>query len=447
MKKTQTIAWKPFSVKHKQYIKSALSNRMCVAEGAIRSGKTIDHCIVAAMYLETCPDKIHLASGSSMPNAKLNIGSCNGFGLENIFRGRCRWGKYKDNEALYINTKTGEKILIFAGGGKSDSYKRILGNSYGLWIATEINEHFDSEDSRISFIKVANGRQAAADWPFTLWDLNPCYPNHLIYSDYIDKYMDGFLGGYQYGHFTMADNLSITDERRKQIESQYIPGTVWHDRDILGKRRVATGLIYQQFADNPKSYIKQIDVDHLKDVEFVSIGVDFGGTRSLTTFVAAALHRDFSKVTVLKDYHIKGRKGDIDADRLCNEFIGFVQRFKQQYPYLYIKYVFADSEAQYLINSLRKAIQLSGLGIDIGDSAKSPIIDRIIATNTLLNTGRLFVSDECKLVIGGLQGALWDTKKPDTRLDNFSTDIDILDGFEYSWERFMRRLCPNVKLR
>lgn len=129
MQKTQTIAWKPFSKKHKRYIKNALGNKMNVAEGAIRSGKTIDHCIIAQMYLETCPDKIHLASGSTIANAKLNIGDCNGFGLEHLFRGRCRWGKYKDNEALYVQTKTGEKVVIFAGGGKADSYKRILGKT------------------------------------------------------------------------------------------------------------------------------------------------------------------------------------------------------------------------------------------------------------------------------------------------------------------------------
>ena len=102
---------------------------MNVAEGAIRSGKTIDHCIIAAMYLEECPDKTHLASGSTIGNAKLNIGACNGFGLENLFRGRCKWGKYKDNEALYLYTQTGEKIVIFAGGAKADSYKRILGKT------------------------------------------------------------------------------------------------------------------------------------------------------------------------------------------------------------------------------------------------------------------------------------------------------------------------------
>ena len=148
MIQTNKIPWKPLSQKHRQYIRRALKCKMSVAEGAIRSGKTIDHCIIAAALLEKTRDKIHLASGSTIANAKMNIGDCNGFGLEHLFRGRCRWGKYKDNEALFIQTQTGEKVLVFAGGGKADSYRKILGNSYGIWIATEINEHYDSDDSR-----------------------------------------------------------------------------------------------------------------------------------------------------------------------------------------------------------------------------------------------------------------------------------------------------------
>jgi len=421
---------------------------MCVAEGAIRSGKTIDHCIIAANYLERCPDRIHLASGSDVGNAKLNIGDCNGFGLEHIFRGRCRWGKYKDNEALFIypnpKNRSVEKILIFVGGGKADRYKKILGNSYGLWIATEINEHYDCDDSRTSFVKVANGRQAAAAWPFTLWDLNPCHPSHPIYTNYIDRYKEGFLGGYLYEHFTMADNLSIPLERRAQIESQYVPGTVWYARDILGERRVAEGLIYQQFADSPERYTVPAGklAEHLRDVEFVSIGIDFGGSRSLTTFVATAVHAGFQRLTTILDGHIKGRKGEIDADRLCYEFIGFVQRIRTAFPWLHIKYVWADSEAQYLINSLRKAAWQIGLGGAIHDSKKLKIKNRIFATGTLLNIGRLYVAEGCDLVKGGLESAIWDLKKPDTRLDNFSTDIDILDGFEYSWEPFLGKLLP-----
>lgn len=267
MQKTQTIDWKPLSKKHRQYIKSALHNRMCVAEGAIRSGKTIDHCIIAAAYLEKCQDKIHLATGSTIANAKLNIGDCNGYGLEHLFRGRCRWGKYKDNEALYIQTANGEKVVIFAGGGKADSYKRILGNSYGLWIATEINEHYDSEDSRTSFIKVAFGRQVAANRPFVLWDLNPCNPSNRIYKQYIDAYKEDFVGGYLYQHFTIEDNAAISEERKREIESQYEPGSVWYRRDILGERCVAEGLIYPMYEQaaediptgDPEDYCLSID--------------------------------------------------------------------------------------------------------------------------------------------------------------------------------------------
>ena len=95
-------------------------------------------------------------------------------------------GSTKIMKRLYINTLT--KILIFAGGGKADSYKKILGNSYGLWIATEINLHFDSDDSRVSFIKTAMGRQLASIESKILWDFNPCAPTHPIYSNYVDKY-------------------------------------------------------------------------------------------------------------------------------------------------------------------------------------------------------------------------------------------------------------------
>ena len=37
-----------------------------------------------------------------------------------------------------------QRIVIFAGGAKEDSYKKIRGNSYGMWIATEINLHHDN---------------------------------------------------------------------------------------------------------------------------------------------------------------------------------------------------------------------------------------------------------------------------------------------------------------
>ena len=426
MSKTATIPWGQFSPKHKRYIKEALKNRMCVAEGAIRSGKTIDHCIIAAAYLEETPDKFHLASGSTIGNAKLNIGVCNGFGLESLFRGRCRWGKFKDNEALFIQTKTGEKVVIFVGGAKADSYKRILGNSYGLWIATEINEHYDCSDSRSSFVKVASGRQIAAVKPFTLWDLNPCNPKAAIYDEYIDKYRtNGLEGGYLYEHFTIRDNATITPERLREIESRYDPNTVWYRRDILGERAVAEGLIYQLFADRPDLFI----VDEFPRVTHAVIGVDFGGGTSAHAFCCLGFLG--SSCVVLDEFR---EQAALNPTKLEQDFIDFVKRCQMRWL---VTDVWCDSAEQTLINGLRTAAAQYRVGVNIGNALKKPINDRIRALCILMGAGRFRVHRSCKWTIDALKTAVWDAKKvtEDVRLDNGTTNIDSLDALEYAFER------------
>ena len=432
MKKTQTINWKPFSDKHKRYIEKAFISRMSVAEGAIRSGKTIDHCIIACGYLEVCPDKIHLASGSTIANAKMNIGDCNGFGLEHLFRGRCRWGKYKDNEALFIQTKTGEKIVVFAGGGKSDSYKKILGNSYGLWIATEINQHYDSEDSETSFIKVAFGRQVASLEPKILWDLNPSAPKHKIYENYIDKYKDEFVGGYNYAHFTIKDNLSVTPERFKEIESQYDKNSIWYKRDILGQRCVAEGLIYRQYADNPSEY--RIDTVP-NDLMTVRIGVDFGGNGSATTFVCTGFTKGYKDVIILvSERHAE----ELNPEQLNEKFADFAENCYEMYRKPIE--VRCDSAEQILIRGVKLKSASLGIPIIVKNALKLSIGDRIKLVNKLVAQGRFKVCTAARTVESALCEATWDLKHPDERVDDGSTDIDSLDALEYSLEPDMKNL-------
>lgn len=433
-----TIPWAPLSDKHKRYIRGALSVKMSVAEGAVRSGKTIDHCIIAAIYLETCPDKIHLASGSTLPNAKLNIGDCNGFGLEHLFRGRCKWGKYRDNECLRIYTQTGEKIVIFAGGGKADSYKKILGNSYGMWIATEINEHYDSDDARVSFIKVATDRQIAAKKPIRLWDLNPSNPYASIYTEYIDRYQDPAIaeamGGYQYQHFTIADNLSVTDERRREIEAEYTVGTIRYRRNILGERCIAEGLVYPQFVDNEDDYyITAAEVP--KDTHPILIGQDFGGNKSKHTFCASAVSRDGKTLYVLASDEDTATGTNVEY--ICNSLKTFMDRVEGIYGRP-VSAVYADSAEQAIINTER-----GRFGFIIRNSIKNEVIDRIRCTDLLLSTKRIkIVKDHNKSLIAALRAATWDPKSAkDDRLDiPGTTNICPLDAFEYSFEYHIRDL-------
>lgn len=408
MQTIQTIDWKPFSKKHKAYIKHALKNRMNVAEGAIRSGKTIDHCIIAAMYLETCQDKIHLASGSTIGNAKLNIGVCNGYGLENLFAGRCKWGKFRDNEALFIATKTGQKIVIFAGGAKADSYKRILGNSYGLWIATEINEHYDSDDSRTSFVKVAFGRQIAAKNPLVLWDLNPCNPSHKIYSEYIDAYKTGYVGGYQYEHFTIADNLSISPERKAEIESQYTKGSVWYRRDILGERCIAEGLVYPMYEKaigelpNP---IFDASGRQLNAPSEYAISMDYGTQNAFASILFGKIGNTWY---ALREYYYSGRdtkKQKTDAEYLT-DVVAWIMDIQTDRR---IKTIIDPSAASFIALLKKYEHRFNVIKAD------NDVSDGIRETANALDNGYVKICPGCVNLIDELSGYVWDAKADDDK--------------------------------
>lgn len=432
----QTINWK-FGPKHKEYIKNCLNNNFNVAEGAVRAGKTIDNIFAFAMDLETSPDKIHLATGSTVGNAKLNIGEANGFGLEYIFRNRCRWGKFKSNECLYINTLKGERIVIFSGGMKANSFKSIRGNSYGLWIATEINLHHET------FIQEAMNRSLMAERRKIYWDLNPSPPRNWIYRDYIDKFHERakegkFTGGFQLEKFTIFDNASLTEERKQEIIDTYDQGSIWYQRDILGKRMAVEGVIYEKYVEQPEHYLIKSEDIRNKHYSYLNIGVDFGGNKSYHTFVATGITGDNKLIGIASERH----KADIDAVELSLKLVDFTKRVISHTGRV-VDRVYTDSAEQVLPRDIRREFNRNGLGhIRISDSTKHPIVDRIRATDILINQDRLRVSEDAETLHIALQEAVYDESKEGEieRLDDGTSDIDTLDAFEYSWANQMYRL-------
>lgn len=447
--KKKTIGFN-FSEKHKEYIRRCKECSYNVAEGAVRAGKTVDNIFAFAYEIKTTPDRIHLATGSTVGNAKLNIGDANGFGLEWIFRGQCHLGKYKDNEALYIkgpSTGWKQKIVIFAGGAKEDSYKKIRGNSYGMWIATEINLHHDNT------IKEAFNRQLAAKRLKIFWDLNPDNPNAKIYSEYIDKYQrqsdaGEFPGGYNYMHCTIYDNINITEERLREVESRYDKNSIWYLRDIKGLRVIAQGLIYRRFADDTSTKTFSFRMDEKpKDLMEIILGIDFGGSGSGHAFCATGITRGYQYVIPLASDWIackdeNGNQIEIDPDMLGRMFCDFCQKIISRYGYITV--VYADSAEQTLIAGIRSSLRKNGLGwVRVENALKTEINDRINATAILMAQGRFhYLKGECQSLVNALCTAVWDPKEAtkNVRLDDGTSDIDSLDAFEYTIERRISQL-------
>ena len=426
-------------------MRRALTCTMNVAEGAVRSGKTVDNIFVFAHLLETTPDRLHLATGATGGTAKVTLGDCGGFGLEAIFRGRSRWHSYKGCDAMTVSTPTGEKTVLFIGGKNADAYKHIRGLSIGMWLATEINLHHPT------FIREAFSRQLAASERRIFWDLNPDTPTAPIYRDYLDRYAamttSGQLSPHFFNHerFTIFDNAAISPERLSEIIAQYEPGSLWYRRDIEGQRCAAEGMIYTRYADSPDAF--SVSREQVPPLSFASVGVDFGGTRSKTTFVCVGFTPGYTQMYVLGEAVLGGKvSDDITSEDVSAAAEDFLIRMHGIYPTVPIRYLFCDSEAQYLIHGLHRSMRASShpyiRAVSLQNARKLPIAERIACEVSLFASDRIrLVRGETEQLSAGLCGAVWDpSKEGDVRLDNFTSDIDILDAFEYAFEGFMKKI-------
>lgn len=444
------IKLKPFSDRYVQYYIRCFSNQINCLEGAYRAGKSVINIYSFANYLEYCVDKIHLVSGASVATARLNVSDCNGLGLSHIFRGRCKTGKYEGNECLRIKSKTGEKIVVFVGGGQSDSYKKIQGLSFGSWLSVELANLYISNDEKC-FIDMALSRLTQSHDIKVWWDLNPVYPSHNVYKKYLDRYENqqaegNFYGGYNFMRCSLFDNTALSDEQRMSFLSKYPDkNSMEYQRYIMGNRACAEGLIFSNFAKDKSPWI----VDDLSKFcqsvqkQFISIGVDFGGNGSDTTFVATLFYNNYHGICIIASDKLIMAGGESDAKDFHNKFKEFIL-FVSSLGICPIRYAFGDCADPVMVSEMRNVVKELKLvnQIRVLDCQKHTIKKRIDTKKVLMSTMHWFVYKDAITVIESTETQVWDNREghEDERLDNGSVDIDTADAEEYSWSGFLDKL-------
>ena len=425
-KKKRVLAFKfcPFSNQQQRLIHwwrpgiTASENNYVVADGSIRSGKTIA-CIIGFL---TWSQEMH--AGQSFILAGKTMGSLK----KNVIRPMLQilesWGW------PYEYVRSGSEPHIDIG---SNTYYLFGANTEAaqdsLQGLTAAGAYLDEAALfPKSFVDQAVARCSVDGWKFWM-NCNPAGPHHFIRDEYLLPEEKKKKKVYHL-HFTMDDNLSISERRKEEYKNAWPHGSVFYKRFILGLWVAADGLIYQQFADHVKDYLVDPDWLERQEILYAVIGVDFGGTKSAHSFTLTGFTRGYKQVVVLDEYYCKKR---INPKQLQDDFIDFVKRAQQRYRVLE---AYCDSAEQTLISGLESACIQAHVSIGIKNAIKGPINDRIAFYNSLIAQNRWKVMKHCKHIIEAFEQAVYDDKKPnqDIRLDDGLMNVDSLDSTEYSTE-------------
>lgn len=420
------------TTKQKEYVRNS-THRYNIKIGATRSGKT---------YLDiifTIADRIRERKGKDGLNVILGVskGTIERNVLEPM---RERFGDKLVGTISSNNTATlfGEQVYCL-GAEKVNQVSKIRGASIKYCYCDELAEYNE---------EVWELLKSRLDKPYSCVDatLNPESNTHWLKVNFLDtieeKEIDAYVQTY-----TIFDNEYLDPIFVKNLCKEY-EGTIYYNRYILGQWCNAEGLIYTKFANDPSQYIwkdKKDDGNYNLPSGMTIIGIDYGGTKSGQAFVCTRISNDYKKVIVLgSEKHM----GDIDPDKLEELEIEFAKKMMYKYN-CDIDYMFPDNEEVVLIRGLKRRVQEMSWSTIVRGCTKEPINDRIDCGRTMISYGILYyIEEECKIFVDALSSALWDDDaKEDTRLDDFTTDIDTIDAWEYSWCRYMRQINDMINRR
>ena len=305
-----------------------------IADGAIRSGKTVSMSLSFVMWaMSSFAGQNFAMCGKTIGSFRRNVL----FWLKLMLKSRGY--KVADHRAdnLLVVTRRGVENYFYIFGGKDERSQDLI---QGITLAGAFFDEVALMPE--SFVNQATGRCSVEGSKFW-FNCNPDGPYHWFKQNWINKSV-GYLGKERvreiqeeeaaegrepdlkkllYVHFTMDDNLSLAEEIKARYRSMYTG--VFFKRYILGLWAMAEGIIYDMFDEKKhvvdtrklaEDYEKQTGYDFWTQERYVSC--DYG-TQNPTAFLLwnkAADGRWYCR----KEFYYSGReKGRQKTDKEYSE--------------------------------------------------------------------------------------------------------------------------------
>lgn len=405
----QVFKFQPFSRKQRKILTwwtggSPVKNYDgIIADGAIRSGKTLSMSLSFVLWAMNSFDGQNFAMcGKTIGSFRRNVL----FWLKLMLksRGFSVADHRADNLVIISKGDTVNNFYVF--GGKDERSQDLI---QGITLAGVFFDEVALMPE--SFVNQATGRCSVDESKFW-FNCNPDGPYHWFKINWIDKKRDKHL---LYLHFTMDDNLSLSETVKQRYRGMY--SGVFYNRYISGLWCMAEGVIYDMFSkDRHVRKLESFATQLLGRNRYVSC--DYG-TQNATVFLLWEKGLD-GVWYCIREYYYSGRekkrqKTDSEYADDLKEWLGDTK----------IKAMIVDPAAASFIAELRKR------GYKVL-KANNDVEDGIRLVATLLNLDRIKFEDGCLNTRKEFASYVWDEKAAERGEDKPVKQFDhCMDAVRY----------------
>ena len=452
--KVQTFQFRPFSRKQKQILTWWLLDSPVkdydgiIADGAIRSGKTVCMSLSFVFWaMQSFNGQNFAMCGKTIGSFRRNVL----FWLKLMLRSRgYRVTDHRADNLVEISRRRITNYFYVFGGKDERSQDLIQGITLAGLFCDEVALMPES------FVNQATGRCSVTGSKYW-FNCNPDGPYHWFKVNWIDKAI-GYLGKKKaakireeaekagrdpglkkllYVHFTMDDNLSLSEEIKARYRSMYTG--VFFKRYIMGLWAMAEGIIYDMFDPDRNT----VDTEALAAAYKARTGYSFWtgeryvscdyGTQNPTAFLLWEKGAD-KKWYCRREYYYSGRekgrqKTDAEFSSDLRAWLGGLE----------IRAVILDPAAA----SFKAQLEKDGFKVK---KAKNDVLDGIRFVATLLNQGSVFIDKSCENLIKEFASYIWDAKAAEKGEDKPVKDHDhALDALRYFCMTIIR-MRPGIRI-
>lgn len=331
----------------------------------------------------TGPDADYVMMGKSLGTLKRNV-------INDLFdivgQANSRWVDRQQGEMRVLG-----KRIYAIGAATEEAEERIRGATFAGAYCDEANLYPESVWMQLQARLSLPGAKTFAN-------CNPDSPYHWFYKQILrNPKLDKRIW-----QFNMDDNLSLTDEYRTQLKSQF--SGVFYKRFIDGKWCVADGKIYDTF--NPDIHCidtKPIVSKIPENCRDYYIGCDQGTSVTCSWSVICANKQTGVKYKIAEYYYVaKENQKQKDDSEYLTDFQLFIANHVPK-AFRHNLAVYGDPAA----SSWDAMLTNKGFNYRHADNS---VIEGIKFVLAQLNTGKYFIDRGCKKTMEEYDNYCWDPK-------------------------------------